>query len=89
MNDFTEILKTVIDAKPFDGSIRALARKIRVNHSHLSRTLSGERSLSPKVIGRVARLLPEAEAEDLIKAYLRQIAAEIAQTHRRKPVTIV
>lgn len=88
MNDFAELLKRVVDRSPFDGSIRALARKIRVNHSHLSRTLTGDRSLSPNVVGRVARLLPETEAEDLIKAYLRQIAAEIAQAHRHKPVTI-
>ena len=79
VKDFTAILNEVIDSAPFDGSQRALALAIEINHSHLNRVLSGERDFSPRVVGRVARLLPKKKAAELTAAYLRQIAAEIAQ----------
>lgn len=79
MNEFTSLLSAVIASEPFNGSQRALARAIDINHTHLSRVLAGERDFSPKVVGRVASLLPKNQSTALIKAYLQEVAAEITQ----------
>lgn len=88
MSDFLKILEDVVAAEPYRGSQRALARAIEINHTHLSRVLAGERAFSPQVVGRIAGLLSERQAQDLIKAYLRQVAEEIAQHHGEKAVAI-
>jgi histone H3/H4 len=51
-------------------------------------TLAGERDFSPQVVGRIARLLSEKQAQGLIKAYLQEIAAEIAKKAGREAVAI-
>lgn len=88
MSDFTKILEDVVAAEPYRGSQRALARAIDINHAHLSRVLAGDREFSPQVVGRIARLLPEQKAQALIKAYLQEIAVEIAMKEGRKAVAI-
>ncbi len=88
MNEFTSLLNDVISSAPFKGSQRALARAIDINHTHLNRVLAGERDFSPKVVGRIARLLPEKQARALIKAYLQEIAEEIAKNAGREAVAI-
>lgn len=88
MSGYIENLQAVIDSPPFNGSTRALARAIGVDHSHLSRVLDGERELSPKIIGRVAKLLPRRRGDALIKEYLRNIASEIATVAQREPVVV-
>lgn len=94
VSDFRTILLQVIDAKPFDGSRRALAREIGINHAHLSRVLLGEDDdgnryrFSPEIVGRVAKLLPEQQATALIKAYLREVAKDIAQHHGKEAVLV-
>lgn len=88
VNDFTEILKEVVSLPPYNGSMRALAKAIAVDHTHLSRVLSGDREFSPQVVGRIARLLPDAQAQELIKQYLRKTADEIAQHHGKAAVKI-
>lgn len=87
MSGYTKNLQQVIDSPPFSGSLRALARAIDLDHSHLSRVLDGERELSPKAVARVVRLIPRQHGDALIKQYLRDIAQEIAQAARRRPVT--
>jgi hypothetical protein len=50
--------------------------------------LSGGREFSPKIVGKVARLLSESEAQEFIKAYLQEIALEIAKKAGREAVAI-
>ena len=88
MNDFTQILHEVVSAEPFNGSQRALARAIDVDHTHLSRVLAGERDLSPKIVGRVAKVVPKKRGNELIKAYLQQVAIEISHHQGEKAVRI-
>ena len=88
MSDFTRIIEDVIAAEPYLGSQRALARALEINHAHLSRVLAGARAFSPQVVGRIARLLPQTQAQALIKAYLQEIAIEIATKEGRRAVTI-
>jgi plasmid maintenance system antidote protein VapI len=85
---FLRILEDITAAQPFNGSQRALARAIDINHAHLSRVLTGERDFSPQVVGRVAKLLPEKRANELIKAYLQEIANEIAEQQEREAVKV-
>lgn len=75
-------------APPFNGRLRALARAIEIDHSHLAKVLDGDREFSPKVVGRVARLLTDVEADALIRSYLREVAAEISKHHKKPPVVI-
>lgn len=89
MSAFTKILEDVVAAEPYRGSQRALARAIDINHAHLSRVLAGDRAFSPHVVGRIAALLPETQAQDLIKTYLQEIAVEIAKNEGRKAVEIL
>lgn len=77
-----------MEAPPYNGRIRAFADAIEVDHSHLIKVLNGDRSFSPKVVGRAARLLPDAKAQALIKSYLQEIAAEISAHEGRKPIGI-
>lgn len=89
MSAFTKILDDVVAAEPYHGSQRALARVIGINHAHLCRVLAGERAFSPQVVGRIARLLGDKQAQTLIKTYLQEIAVEIAQQQGRKAVEIL
>ena len=88
VKSYTDILKTVLKRPPYNGSQLTLAKAIGVTPAHLSRVLSGEREFSPKIIGKVARLLSDADAQALIKCYLRQIAEEIAKQQGREAVAI-
>jgi hypothetical protein len=77
-----------MEAPPYNGRLRAFADAIDVDHSHLIKVLKGDRAFSPKVVGRAARLLPEAKAQVLIKSYLQEIASEIAKNDGREAVVI-
>lgn len=85
VSEFRKILQQVIDGEPYNGSQRALARALGITHSHLSRVMSGEREFSPKVVGLVTRTLSAAQADKLIRAYLSEVAEEIADAARRGP----
>ncbi len=88
MSDFARILTEIVAEAPYHGSQRALARAADISHSHLTRVISGERDFSPNVVGRIAKLLPPSQADRLIRAYLREVAAEIAESANRDPVPI-
>ena len=77
-----------MEAPPYNGRLRALARAIGIDHSHLAKVLDGDRGFSPKVVGRVARLLPDVQADALIRSYLREVASEIGEHHKKPPVMI-
>lgn len=85
---YTQLLELVLNGPPYNGSQLILARAIGVTPAHLSRVLAGDREFSPNVIGKVARLLPEADAQELIKCYLREIAGEIAKSEGRRALVI-
>ena len=88
MSAFLKILEEERHAPPYNGSLRAFARAIGIDHSHLAKALDGSRAFSPTVVGQVARLLPKERAQELIKAYLQETAAEIAEAEGRKPVLV-
>lgn len=88
VKSYTKMLKAVLKRPPYNGSQLTLAGAIGVTPAHLSRVLSGEREFSPKIIGKVARLLSVEDAQELIKCYLREIAEEIAQQQGREAVVI-
>ena len=77
-----------MQAPPYNGRLRALARAIEIDHSHLAKVLDGDREFSPKVVGQVARLLPTPQANALIKSYLQEVAAEIGKHHRKPAVRV-
>jgi hypothetical protein len=88
VSEFCQIVQEVIDTEPYNGSRRALARDIGIDHAHIARLLSGDRGFSPKVVGKLARLMPRRKADRLIRAYLQDVAAEIAESAHREPLTI-
>jgi hypothetical protein len=88
VSEFRTKIEKVIKSAPYNGSRRALARASDIDHAHLTRMLAGQRGISPTVVGQIARLLPRKEADELIVAYLRDVAAEVAESAHREPVTI-
>ena len=86
MSEFRKKIEQVINSEPFNGSRRSLARKSEIDHAHLTRMLAGERGVSPEVVGKIARLLPQKDADELAISYLRDVAAEIAESAHLRPV---
>ena len=88
MKEFTHLLDSLIAGPPYNGSQHSFASATGVNETHLSRLLNGKREFSPRIVGLIARRLPEADAQELVKCYLREIAEEVADHERRRPITI-
>jgi len=88
VSEFRKKIEQIINSEPFNGSRRSLARESDIDHAHLTRMLAGERGVSPEVVGKIARLLPRKDADELAISYLRDVAAEIAESAHLKPVTV-
>ena len=55
-----------------------MAARTGIDVGQLHRVLYGEGNTSPRVIGKIAGTLPKVEANELIRCYLKAVAAEIA-----------
>lgn len=81
----TKLLKRLhaaVDSAPFDGSQRKLCLAANVDRGQFHHVLSGKLAPTPRIIGRVALVLPKRNGQDLIDEYLQQIADEIAQAQK-------
>lgn len=83
MNDFTKILRGVIDSAPFDGNQRTLAQHAGCDQALLSRVLSGDREPTPEFVGRLCGTLSADHAAELLKAYLNGVVESVATTKRK------
>lgn len=72
-------LRTAVASAPFDGSQRKLCLAAKVDRGQFHHVLSGKLAPTPRIIGRVALVLPKRRGQELIDEYLQQIAEEIAQ----------
>jgi hypothetical protein len=79
MSAVTRLLTHLITTR-FDGSQAAFADcSPAIDRGLFNRIVSGERTPTPEVIGRLAAKLPRPQGRELIAAYLKDVAQEIRQ----------
>lgn len=79
MTTLLKKLHAAVAAPPFNGSQRKLCLAAKVDTGQFHHVLNGKLAPTPRLIGRVTRVLSKRNGQELIKDYLQQIAAEIAQ----------
>lgn len=72
-------LHAAVATPPFNGSQRKLRLAAKVDTGQFHHVLNAKLAPTPRLIGRVALVLSKRSGQELIKDYLQQIAAEIAQ----------
>lgn len=79
MTTLLEKLQSAVASDPFNGSQRKLCLAAKVDPGQFHHVLNGKLAATPRIIGRVALVLPKRRGQQIIDAYLKQIAAEIGQ----------
>lgn len=73
MKLFIQTLERAIEEE-FGDSHRTLGLKAKVNHSHISRIIAGDRGVAPEIAGKLADACSKPMRERLLTIYLQAVA---------------